>query len=337
MQATASSAGNVCRACEEKVMSNPTHCLPPLRWRNRRACLHAAAAAVGAALIPHRALGAGAIRFGTTPVFLNEQIGLLDRWQRHLELRLERPVRFVQRGSYREIVDLLLGDGVEAAWLCGHPLVLHESKLAVVAVPRYQGAPVYRSHLIVPASDAATRQVLDLKGRVFAYSDPLSNSGFLVPRAEIAASGTNPASFFRRSFFTFSHRKVVDAVRAGLADGGAVDGYVWDTIAAQQPASVAGLRVAWRSAAHGFPPVVARRNWAAGEARLLGDALREMPGSPEGRGILERLNIEGFEAPRPGQYESIRALLSVADRGGSSGNLRASHSGIRRWGGPAGS
>ncbi|HZF80421.1 MAG TPA: PhnD/SsuA/transferrin family substrate-binding protein [Rubrivivax sp.] len=262
-------------------------------------------------------LGANAIRFGTTPVFLNEQVGLLDRWQRHLQTRLQRPVHFVQRGSYREIVDLLLGDGVDAAWLCGHPLVLHEARLTVVAVPRYQGAPVYRSHLIVPASDTTTRQVLDLKGRVFAYSDPLSNSGFLVPRAEIAASGASPSSYFRRSFFTFSHRKVVDAVRAGLADGGAVDGYVWDTIAAQQPASVAGVRVAWRSAPHGFPPVVARRDWSSSEARQLGEALREMHVSPEGRAILQRLNIEGFQEPHPGQFDSIRALVRMVDRGGA--------------------
>jgi phosphonate transport system substrate-binding protein len=272
---------------------------------------------VGGALLPEQLRAATTLRFGTTPVFLNEQIGLLDRWQRMLEARLERPVRFVQRGSYREIVDLLLGEGVEAAWLCGHPLVLYESRLSVVAVPRYQGAPVYRSHLIVPASDTATKQVADLQGRVFAYSDPLSNSGYLVPRAEVAATGRNPSAFFRRTFFTFSHRKVVEAVRAGLADGGAVDGYVWDTIAAQQPASVVGLRVAWRSAPHGFPPVVARRNWSAAEARQLGDALRAMPDDAEGRAILARLNIDGFEAPRSGQFDSIRALLRVAERSGT--------------------
>jgi phosphonate transport system substrate-binding protein len=301
----------------EKVMNSRADDRSPLRQRNRRACLRTAAALVGNALLPGRLRAATPLRFGTTPVFLNEQIGLLDRWQRLLETKLERPVRFVQRGSYREIVDLLLGEGVEAAWLCGHPLVLHESRLSVVAVPRYQGAPLYRAHLIVPASDVATKQIADLQGRVFAYSDPLSNSGYLVPRAEIAATGANPSTFFRRSFFTFSHRKVVEAVRAGLADGGAVDGYVWDTIAAQQPASVAELRVAWRSAPHGFPPVVARRNWAAAEAQRLGDALRAMPDDAEGRAILARLNIDGFEAPQTGQFDSIRALLRLAERSGT--------------------
>lgn len=287
----------------------------PLRKRNRRVFM--ASALLAAALPASRARATTPLRFGTSPVFLNEQIGLLDRWQRQLEARLDRPVRFVQRGSYREIVDLLLNDGVEAAWLCGHPLVLHESRLTVVAVPSYQGAPLYRSHLIVPSSDAATRAVSDLRGRVFAYSDPLSNSGFLIPRAEIAAKGADPRSFFRRTFFTFSHRKVVEAVRAGLADAGAVDGYVWDTIAAQQPASVTGLRVAWRSAPHGFPPVVARRNWSAAEARQLGEALRAMTAEAEGRAVLERLNLDGFVEPQAGQFESIRALLRMSERSGS--------------------
>jgi phosphonate transport system substrate-binding protein len=80
---------------------------------------------------------------------------------------------------------------------------------------------------------------------------------------------------------------------------------------------VAGLRVAWRSAPHGFPPVVARRNWLAAEARQLGDVLRAMPDSGEGAAILQRLNIEGFEEPRPRQFESIRSLLRQAERGGA--------------------
>lgn len=299
----------------ENVMNRLLHTENTLRKSNRRSFLSKAAVLTGTGIASLNSLALSPLRFASTPVFLNDQVSLLDRWRRYLEAQIGRPVHFVQRGSYREIVDLLLNGSVDAAWLCGYPLILYENRLSVVAVPRYQGAALYKSHLIVPSSDTSTKQVLDLKGRVFAYSDPFSNSGYLVPRAEIVLGGEKPPTFFRRSFFTFSHRKVVDAVRAGLADAGAVDGYVWDTIAAQFPGSVVGLRVAWRSAFHGFPPVVARRNWASDQARQLGDALLGMQSSLEGRSILERLNIESFEDAQPRQYDSIRALLKLSNQG----------------------
>lgn len=283
-----------------------------LRKSNRRLFLKRSAAALSVVVTSNPIWAATPLRFATTAVFLNDQIALLDRWQSYLQTSTGRPVRFVQRGSYREIVDLLLNDSVDAAWLCGYPLMLHEDRLAALAVPRYQGAALYQSHLIVPNTDKSTQNVLDLKGKVFAFSDPLSNSGYLVPRTQIVLGNQNPSTFFRRSFFTFSHRKVVDAVRAGLADAGAVDGYVWDTMAAQFPSSVAGLRVAWKSAPHGFPPIVTRRNWDAKEARQFVDALLGMQASNEGRSVLQRLNIDGFEAPKAKQFDSIRTMLALS-------------------------
>lgn len=260
------------------------------------------------------AAGASPLRFATTPVFLDDQIALLGRWQSHLEDQLKRPVVFVQRGNYREIVDLLLADQVDTAWLCGFPYVLHARRLHLVAVPLYQAQPLYRAHLIVPSQDTRSWQVGDLAGRIFAYSDPLSNSGWLVPRSELQRGGHDPDRFFRRGFFTFSHRKVVDAVRSGLADGGAVDGYVWDTLVAQHPTATSGVRVAWRSLPHGFPPVVARLGLPQAERDALAAALMHMPASPVGVELLQRLNIDGFERPRAGLFDSIRALVALQPR-----------------------
>ena len=252
------------------------------------------------------------MRFATTPVFLNDQVSLLGHWQRYLESKIERPVRFIQRGTYREIVELLLSNEVDAAWLCGYPLVLNEKRLSALAVPKHQGAALYRSHLVVPASDTTTRSVLDLRNQVFAYSDPLSNSGCLVPRTEIQMAGHDAATFFRRTFFTFSHRKVIEAVRSGLANAGAVDGYVWDTLAEQFPSSVAGLRVAWRSQQHGFPPIVTRKNWGSHNEQALLSALLSMNTNDTGRDILKKLNIDGFGEPTLGQYLSIQRMLKFS-------------------------
>lgn len=289
-----------------------------LRERNdtRRRLLQVAAAAVS---VPRfaRADGRPPLRFGTTPVFLDDQLALLGTWQAHLESALRRPVQFVQRGSYRQIVDLLLSDGIDVAWLCGFPFVLNEPRLRLVAVPLYQGQPLYRSHLVVPASDSATRNVLDLRGKVFAYSDPQSNSGYLVPRVELIRASESPDRFFRRAFYTFGHRKVVEAVQVGLAQAGSVDGYVWDTLQQQHRGSTDGVHVAWRSTEHGFPPIVARRSLDVDEAEQVAAALIDMPRRETGRALLQRLNIDGFTLGKPELFDSIRRAAKL--HGGATG------------------
>ena len=281
--------------------------------RNRRRFLTASVATAAAAWANTTAAGTP-LKFGTTPVFLDNQIALLGLWQRYLEQQLGRPVQFVQRGSYREIVDLLLMDAVDAAWLCGYPFLLYEQRVELLAVPRYQGAPLYQSYLIVPERDTTTRHIADLKGQVFAFSDPLSNSGYLVPRVELIRAGTQPGGFFRRAFFTFAHRKVVEAVQVGLANGGSVDGYVWDTLVKQQPRSTSGVRVAWRSPKFGFPPLVARSTLSARDREPLAQARFDMSKAEAGGRLLERLNIDGFERGELRTFEGIRELISVSSR-----------------------
>ena len=109
--------------------------------------------------------------------------------------------------------------------------------------------------------------MLDLRGKIYAYSDPDSNSGWLVPQAPLQRSGNDRATFFRKTFFTYAHRRVVDAVAAGVAQGGSVDGYVWDTLQKLHPELTQKTRVAHRSMEFGFPPLVARANLPDDEFR----------------------------------------------------------------------
>ncbi len=278
---------------------------------HRRALL---AAGLASPLIAQPSWAARVLSIGTTPVILDEQIGLLSRWQRYLETRLGRTVRFVQRGSYREIMDLLLGDTIDAAWICGYPFVVYEQRLQLLAVPLYQAEPLYRSYLIVPSTDQRTTQIGDLRDRIFAFSDPRSNSGYLVPRVELLHVGQEPSTFFRRSFFTFGHRKVVEAVQVGLANAGSVDGYVWDTLAAQRPEAIRGVRVAWRSQQHAFPPIVARASLPSTDVDALRSALLQMQTDPAGAALLKDLNIDGFTIAKPALFDSIRKLVAALDK-----------------------
>lgn len=269
---------------------------------NRRTLLKSVAAL---ALGPLPARAETPLLFGTTPVILDEQAEFLDRWRIYLETQLRRPVRFVQRGSYREILVMLAGGKLDCAWLCGYPYVRMKDRLDLLAVPLWAGRPLYRSYLIVPVAERASRSILDLHGKVFAFSDPDSNSGWLVPQVELKRAGQDASNFFKKSFYTWGHRRVIEAVAAGLAQGGAVDGYIWDSLSRLHPELTATTRVAWRSPEYGFPPIVARRG-AAGMADLR-HALIAMKGTPPGQDLLARLNLDGFVPGDPALFAGIEA------------------------------
>lgn len=255
------------------------------------------------------------VAFGTTAVFLDNEISLLDSWSRELGEVCSADVRFVQRNSYREIDDLLAENRLDVAWVCGFPYVTHLQTMRLMAIPDYGGQPLYRSYLIVPRSDTRTTHITQLRDRVFAFSDPESNSGFLVPTTELIRAGIRPTRFFRKSFFTYAHRKVIDAVTSGLADAGEIDGYVYDTIEKQDPERTRDVRVAWRSPQYGFPPIVARRSLDEESFVRIQHALVGMRNQGRGQVLLKRLNLDGFVPDDDKVFDGIRRLVAILNAG----------------------
>lgn len=255
------------------------------------------------------AQGATPVSIGLTPVFLDDQIAFLQSWQTYLQQRLQRPVQFFQRGSYSEVLRLLQDGRVDFAWLCGFPYWRNRDWLKLVAVPVYQGQPLYQAYLIRHQHNAAFDKLADLQGKVFAYSDPDSNSGFLYPQHRLRQSGLDSRHFFGRTFFTWSHRKVVEAVAVQLAHAGSVDGYVWDVLAQLHPELTTQTEIFERSAWFGFPPVVAAQNVNAALFSEFQSLLKGMCDDAEGKVLLKKLAFDGFIHAEPELFASIGAMI----------------------------
>ena len=254
------------------------------------------------------ALGAnGELRVGLTAVVVREYVRSFNQFSDYLSLRLGRPVNFVSRRSYADIMDMLGRGELDAAWICGYPYVKRRTPefIALLVAPVYRGAPLYRSLVIVPAESPDAR-IADLQNKVFAYSDPDSNSGYLVPRATVADAGFDPDQFFRFTFFTYSHAETVQAVSRGVANGGAVDSYVYNIMQKYEPDVVAGTRVITQSRQFGFPPIVVRRDLTADIRLRLQDTLINMAADPQAAPILGLLDLDGFAEVSDALYDPIR-------------------------------
>lgn len=251
------------------------------------------------------------LRFALTPVLLTSDLVMLEELKAYLAHAMGRPVHLVSRRTYQEITALLVTRQVDAAWICGYPFVAYREELALVAVPVWRGQPLYQSYLVARASQKA-ESLSDLAGTVHAFSDPDSNSGYLVTCAALAEKGLSPGRFFRHFFYTYGHRNVVRAVATGLAAGGSVDGYVYDVLREAEPALCADTRIIRKSEPLGFPPIACPATDAQSPAiARLREALINMPHDPRGRAVLAMLRLDGFRDERPELFDGIANKMQL--------------------------
>ena len=268
-----------------------------------------------AVMPPRPAFSATVLRVGMTPAFLNTQYGLLAKWREYMQAKLRRPVEIVQRDSYRETMDLLRLEQVDFAWVCSYPYVYLRKQLRLVAVPLYLSQPFYRAYLIVSAKNRHIKDLSQLRGKVFAYADPYSLTGHLVPRYQLREMGEDPEKFFAKTFFTYSHSKLIEAVADGLAHGASVDGYVWDSLNAFKPEITRRAYPVSKSREFGFPPFVARLGVAEDDFAAVQSMLIGMRRDPKGNALLQDLNLNGFIQGVPSIYDEVADMMHAFGEG----------------------
>lgn len=228
--------------------------------------------------------------------------------------RLGMPVSLVQRKTYAEIDELLAKGQLDVAFVCSGPYAAQGAtpNFELLAAPVVGGQTTYRAYLIV-GRDSPYQTLADLGGKIFAFTDPDSNTGRLVPEAWLAALGRRPETFFAQTIFTYSHDNSIEAVARGLVDGATVDGLVWDFLARRRPELTGLARIIRVSEPFGIPPVVASRVLSDEQKAAVKTALLVMAGDPQGRRILDALMIDGFVEARSEWYDSIRRLREGLD------------------------
>lgn len=231
----------------------------------------------------------------------------------YLGKRLNVTVRPLDPGNYTETNKLLQTGKADFAFVCGGPYVSghDEFDLTLLVAPVVKGEAVYYSYLIVPA-DSPASSLADLRGKSFAFTDPQSNSGKLVPTAMLARLGETPEHFFRSTSFTYGHDRSIHAVAEHLVDGAAVDSLIWEYTAKLHPELTAKTRIIARSDPYGMPPVVIAPHLDASRREQLRQALLGMHENAEGARILKGMNIDRFALIEDSAYNSIRQMLPPA-------------------------
>jgi len=220
---------------------------------------------------------------------------------RVFESKTGKKVVLIQRKTYQEVNNLLIRNVVDVAFVCTGAYVKQKEHMALLAIPQIDGKKTYRSLLIIPrTSNIETFE--DLRGKVFAFTDPLSNTGYRYPLTLLRELGEKPESFFSRTIFTYSHDRSIDSVVDGIANGAAVDSIVYDFFKKRDPQVGANTRVIKKSKEFGMPPVVVPSPTSQKQKKWLQDIFLQIHNDPDGRKALDILGVDQFVEPDPDFY-----------------------------------
>ncbi len=252
------------------------------------------------------------VRFGFTAVVAKEDIESIEHFLNYLSRRTGYRFVPVFTKSYDEMSYLLSRRIVDIAYICGAPYVEDKdtSNFELLAVPLHKGKPLYYSYVIT-RRDKAYKSILDLRGKPYAFSDPKSNSGSLVPTYILIENGYKAEDFFNPIVYTYSHSESILAVYYGFVEGASVDSIVFEQFAKKTPEIASKLKVIEAYGPYPITPVVVRKGLAKSIKRTVRDTLILMARDAKGKKILKEFALDGFTVVSDEFYDPIRDMIST--------------------------
>lgn len=228
---------------------------------------------------------------------------------RYIQRKIGEKIEYVDRESYAEINEMLRTGKLEAAFVCSGPYTegKKEFGLELLVAPQAYGSTVYYSYILA-AKDSPLQSFEEMRGKKFAFTDPLSNTGKLVPTYMLAKMNETPEIFFRELIFTHSHDKSIKAVAQGIVDGAAVDSLIWEYLNATNPEFTSKTRVLKKSPPYAIPPVVVPRDIDPSLKEKMKQAFLNAHLDPKGQEILKKMKIDKFVLIEDRAYDSVREM-----------------------------
>ncbi len=235
-----------------------------------------------------------------------------EYFQKLLEMigkRVGRRVIFSQRRTYAETNALIKAHDVDVALVCSEPYTegRDDFGMEMLVVPESHGQTVYHSYILA-RKDSPIESFDDLRGKRFAFTDPNSNTGCLVPTYMLAKRGETPESYFSETFFTGGHDNSIKAVANGLADGTAVDSLIWEFMNTVDPKETSQTKIIEKSPAYGIPPIVVHPDLDKNLKQKLKAAFLSIHEDPEAIPLLHKIQIDRFVEGNDSQYDGVREM-----------------------------
>jgi phosphonate transport system substrate-binding protein len=235
----------------------------------------------------------------------------------YLEEALGVNIRLEVTSDYESLIRKAIADEVDIALLPPYSYVqVSEQKpdIALLASVLYLGRTRYSGFIVVRSEDPA-RTLHDLKGRRIAFVDQNSTSGYLLPRAALAAHGIDEATGFKEVIFAGSHAAALELLADGKVDAAATSSEMLGLYRRQElDATIhhrpGNVRILYKTGQLPYDALCATNSVPVSAHEKIACAFLAMHNrNPRARDALAAsIAITGWAPPDDSRYDPIRAV-----------------------------
>ncbi|WP_456275380.1 phosphate/phosphite/phosphonate ABC transporter substrate-binding protein [Bacillus sp. AK128] len=239
----------------------------------------------------------------------------MDKLSKHFETELDMPVEITVYPDYQAVVQAMTYDEVNMAYFGPSTYIdaNEQSGARAIMTQLIDGEPFYYSYIITH-KDSPLTSIDDLvaqsKDLTFAFGDPSSTSGSLIPSIELKKQGvfTNQNEHeFGNLLYTGGHDATALAIENNQVDAGAIDSAIFNTL--KENGKIGdNFKVIWES------EKLFQYPWAVSQA-VSDDLVTKIQDAflaVEDQEILDAFAASGFTKATDADYEAIREAKKEA-------------------------
>ena len=220
--------------------------------------------------------------------------------------------------NYASVIEAMGTEETDIAWLATYAYILANQKFGakVALTVVRKGYEKYRGQFIT-RSESNINCLEDIDGKIIAYTDAASTSGYIYPSALLQSKGIKPGKYF----FAGGHPQAVLAVYGGQADVGCT---FWtpigkegchdarDMVLDTHPDVLEKIKIVGFTDWIPNATVSFRKNFPPEMKEKIVEALLEFANEDEGHKILKNLlEIDNFIRASDEDYDSVRKALKI--------------------------
>ena len=253
----------------------------------------------------------GVLRIGFIPAedsraMVRQSQDILDIVAKQTGLKVEAFVG----SDYNGTIEALRNGHVDVALLGPFSYVLATTQAPVeafaVTVIAKTMRPSYKS-IIIARKDSPINSINDLKGHTYAFVDPGSTSGYMVPAAAFKKLGITPEKDFKQVMYSGGHDATIVAVGEGKVEAGSVADRIFERGCAKGLADCSKIKTIWESPDIWNDPVLYRKNMPEDLKKKIRDAFYSIKNLPFG----EMGTVARFDPITDKDYDPLRDIAKT--------------------------